>query len=321
MSKELQTGYDAIVIGGGAAGLSGALMLGRSRRSVLVVDSGKPRNAPADGVHGFLTRDGVPPAELVASGRAEVGDYGGHVFDGEVTTITGDPESGFTVGLAGGESSTARRLLVTTGLVDELPGIPGLAERWGRDLLHCPYCHGWEVRDQAIGILAVNKWALHQAQMFRQLSGDIVLFLNDSVIPDDDERAELIARGIALVEGKVAAVESGGDAITGVRLEDGSVIERQALAVMPRFVARAEFLGDLGLVPEPHPMGVGEYIPADENGLTSVPGVWAAGNVTNLMASVVASAAAGSMAGAQINADLIAEETRAAVAAVSASTA
>lgn len=283
----------------------------------MVIDSGKPRNAPAAGVHGFLTRDGIPPAELVTLGRDEAGRYGVEMRDGEVLSIAGDVESGFTVTLVGGETATARRLLLTTGLIDELPDVPGLAERWGKDLLHCPYCHGWEVRDQAIGILAVNKWALHQAQMFRQLSDDITLFLNDAVTPDADERAQLVARGIRLVEGRVRAVESEGGALTGVRLEDGTFVERQALTVMPRFVARAGFLADLGLASEPHPMGVGEYIPADENGVTSVPGVWVAGNVTNLMAQVVASAAAGGMAGAQINADLIGEETRAAVAAMS----
>lgn len=317
MSRESQKTYDAIVIGGGAAGLSGALMLGRSRRSVLVIDSGKPRNAPAAGVHGFLTRDGLPPAELVASGRSEARAYGAEVLDAEVSSVSGDVESGFSVTLTTGESFTGRRLLVTTGLIDELPDIPGLAERWGKDLLHCPYCHGWEVRDQAIGILAVNQWALHQAQMFRQLSSDVILFVNESVTIDDDERVQLEARGIRVVEGRVVAVESADDAITGVRLDDDTVIERQALTVMPRFVARAGFLGDLGLASEPHPMGVGEYIPADENGASAVPGVWVAGNVTNLMAQVVASAAAGGMAGAQINADLIVEETRTAVASMS----
>lgn len=294
-------------------------MLGRSRRSVLVVDSGKPRNAPAAGVHGFLTRDGLPPSELVAIGRAEVRRYGVEVVDGEVSAIGGDVESGFTVTLATGESSTARRLLVTTGLIDELPEIPGLAERWGKDLLHCPYCHGWEVRDQAIGIVGVGAMSVHQAQMFRQISADVVLFLNDEVRPTEDELTQLTARGIRVVEGKVAAVRSDSDAITGVVLADGTFVTRQVLTVTPRFVARASFLADLGLRPVQHPMGVGEYIPAEETGVTAVPGVWAAGNVSNLMAQVGGAAAAGAMAGAHINGDLIAEETRLAVAELSAS--
>ncbi len=319
MSEKPQANYDVIVIGGGSAGLSGAVMLGRSRRSVLVIDGGRPRNAPAAGVHGFLTRDGLPPAELVAIGRDEAQRYGARILDDEVIGVGGDVDSGFVVTTVGGVRAGARRLLVTTGLVDELPDIPGLAERWGKDLLHCPYCHGWEVRDQAIGILGVNAMSLHQAQMFRQLSADIVVFLNDELRPTDDERTQLTARGIRLVEGKVAAVRSDSDAIAGVVLADGTFVARQALTVTPRFVARAAFLGDLGLQSVPHPMGVGDYIPADESGVTAIPGVWAAGNVSNLMAQVGAAAAAGAMAGAHINGDLIAAETRAAVAELSSS--
>jgi thioredoxin reductase len=314
MTEQLQTKYDAIVIGGGSAGLSGAVMLGRSRRSVLVIDGGRPRNAPAEGVHGFLTRDGLPPAELVAIGRDEATRYGARILDDEVIAVDGDVDTGFVVHTGGGARVEARRLLVTTGLVDELPDIPGLAERWGKDLLHCPYCHGWEVRDQAIGIVGVGAMSVHQAMMFRQLSDDIVLFLNDALTPTDDERAQLLARGVRIVEGVIAQVQSTDDVLTGVRLADGTVVERAALTVMPRFVARAGFLEGLGLVAEQHPMGVGEYFPADENGKTSIPGVWVAGNVTNLMAQVVAAAAAGGMAGAQINADLIGEEARTAVA-------
>jgi thioredoxin reductase len=158
--------------------------------------------------------------------------------------------------------------------------------------------------------------SVHQAMMFRQLSDDIVLFLNDALTPTDDERAQLLARGVRIVEGVIAQVQSTDDVLTGVRLADGTVVERAALTVMPRFVARAGFLEGLGLVADQHPMGVGEYFPADENGKTSIPGVWVAGNVTNLMAQVVAAAAAGGMAGAQINADLIGEEARTAVAEV-----
>ena len=163
------TRYDVVVIGGGAAGLNGALMLARSRRSVLVVDAGAPRNAPASGVHGLLGREGTPPGELLATGRAEVRGYGGRVETGEVTGGAADG-GGFAVTLADGRRVRARRLLVTTGLTDELPDVPGLRERWGREVLHCPYCHGWEVRDQAIGVLASGPMSVHQALLFRQLS-------------------------------------------------------------------------------------------------------------------------------------------------------
>lgn len=319
MTEQLQAHYDAIVIGGGSAGLSGAVMLGRSRRSVLVIDGGQPRNAPAEGVHGFLTRDGLPPAELIAIGRDEATRFGARILDDVVIGIDGDVDTGFVVRTEGGVRVGARRLLVTTGLVDELPHIPGLAERWGKDLLHCPYCHGWEVRDQAIGVLGVSAMSVHQAQMFRQISADITLFLNDELQLTDDELTQLTARGIRIVEGKVTAVRSESDAITGVELADGTFVARQALTVTPRFVARAAFLADLGLLPAEHPMGVGDHIPADETGVTAVPGVWAAGNVSNLMAQVGAAAAAGAMAGAHINGDLIAEETRVAVAELAAS--
>ena len=168
-TDDLSSSYDVVVVGGGAAGLNGALMLARSRRSVVVIDAGQPRNAPADGVHGLLARDGMPPAELLERGRAEVRSYGGAVVAGTVTTIDRLP-TGFTVGLADGRTVSARRLLVTTGVVDELPEIPGLRERWGRDVIHCPYCHGWEVRDRAIGVLASSPMVAHQALLFRQLS-------------------------------------------------------------------------------------------------------------------------------------------------------
>ena len=158
---------DAAVIGGGAAGLSGALMLARSRRSVVVIDGGAPRNAPAAGVHGLLGLDGVPPAELLQKGRDEVRRYGGLVVAGEVTSAgpaapSADGDLRFAVTLADGASLRARRLLVATGLRDVLPDVPGLARHWGRGVVHCPYCHGWEVRDEPIGVLAVGPASVHR---------------------------------------------------------------------------------------------------------------------------------------------------------------
>ncbi|MFL6053490.1 MAG: NAD(P)/FAD-dependent oxidoreductase [Actinoallomurus sp.] len=312
VTDRLRDGYDVVVVGGGAAGLSGGLTLARSRRSVVVIDAGSPRNAPAAGVHGFLSRDGIPPAELLERGRAEVRGYGGQVVPGEVDAVARD-DDGFVVTLADGRAVHARRLLVATGLVDELPDVPGLRARWGREVVHCPYCHGWEVRDQAIGVLATGPLSVHQALLFRQLSADVVFF-SHTMPPTGEDAERLAARGIGIVTGEVASLEIAGDRLVGVRLSDGTVVAREALAVSSRMAVRAGFLAGLGLRPVEHPSGIGEYIPS-EAGRTEVPGVWVAGNITDPAAQVGAAAAAGTMAAAQINADLIDEETRQAVAA------
>ncbi|MBA3525125.1 MAG: NAD(P)/FAD-dependent oxidoreductase, partial [Geodermatophilaceae bacterium] len=229
---------DVVVVGGGAAGLSGAVALTRSRRSVLVIDSEEPRNAPAGHVRNYLGREGAPPAELYAAGRAEVRGYGGEVMAGRVVAATARAD-GFMVELEDGSGVRARRLLVTTGLVDELPDVPGLAQRWGRDVLHCPYCHGYEVRDQAIGVLATGPMATHQAQLFRQLSADVTLFLHTAAALTPTETDELTARGIAVVGGEVTGLEVTDDRLSGVVLRSGEVVARQALAVAPLFTARA----------------------------------------------------------------------------------
>ncbi|GAA3165759.1 NAD(P)/FAD-dependent oxidoreductase [Planomonospora alba] len=314
MTDQLRDGYDVVVVGGGAAGLSGALMLARARRSVVVIDAGAPRNAPAEGVHALLARDGMPPAELLERGRAEVRRYGGHVVTGQVVGADRGGE-GFTVALAGGGSVRARRLLVTTGLVDELPDVPGLRDRWGRDVVHCPYCHGWEVRDRAIGVLASGPLSVHQALLFRQWSADVTFFSHTMPAPDGEQAEQLAARGIAVVRGEVASLEISDDRLTGVRLADGTLVGREVLAVAPRAAVRAGFLEGLGLRPTAHPAGAGEHVPADPTGRTAVPGVWVAGNVTDPSAANGCAAAAGAAAAAQINADLVAEEIREAAAA------
>jgi thioredoxin reductase len=304
--------HDVVVVGGGTAGLSGALTLARARRSVLVVDAGEQRNRPAAGVHGFLTRDGLPPDELAALGRAEVERYGGAVLEGRVAALAGT-EGAFAVTLDDGRVLGARRLLVTTGLVDELPEVPGLRELWGSDIVHCPYCHGYEVRDQPIGVLATGARAVHLAQLFRQWSEDVTLFLHTGPRPSAEEAEGLAARGIAVVAGDVAALETEGGRLRGVRLASGDVVARRVLAVETRLVARAGLLAGVGLEPTEHPAGVGQRIEADVTGRTAVPGVWVAGNVTDVMAWVASAASAGVMAGAALNNDLIAEDTRIAV--------
>ena len=304
--------YDVVVVGGGAAGLSGAIALLRSRRRVLVVDAGQPRNAPAEGVHNFLTRDGLPPAQLVALGRDEVRGYGGEVRQGRVVGAV-QVDDGLEVHLDGGERVSARRLLVTTGLVDELPELPGVRERWGHQVLHCPYCHGWEVRDQRIGVLATGPAAIHQALLFSQLSDDVVL-LSHSAPPAAEDRAKLAAAGVRVQEGEVVALEGPSDGLDGVRLSDGTTVPLDAVVVAPRMLARSAVLDSLGLAPEEHPSGMGEQYPSGPMGRTEVPGVWVAGNVANVGAQVMGAAAAGLMAGAAINADLIEADVRTVVA-------
>jgi len=306
--------YDVVVIGGGAAGLNAALMLARARRSVVVLDAGQPRNAPAHAVHGLLGREGMSPAALLERGREEVRSYGGEVVTAEVTDVSAGEDGRFTVSASDGLVHRARRVLVTTGLVDELPDVEGLRERWGRDVVHCPYCHGWEVRDRAIGVLANGPMALHQASLFRQWSDDVVFFTRGTAVPDE-QREQLLARGVRLVEGEVEAITVDDDRITGVRMAGGSTVTRDVVAVGTRMLARAGFLAGLGLRAREHPSGAGDHLPVDARGQTDVPGVWAAGNVTDPSAQVGGAAAAGAFTAAQINGDLVQEDTRIAVAA------
>jgi thioredoxin reductase len=295
--------YDVVVIGGGAAGSSAALVLGRARRRVAVVDAGAPRNAPAAHMHGFLSRDGMPPAELLAAARAELQGYEVDIVEDQVVEIT----SGFTVGLADGRSLTARRVLLATGAVDELPDIPGARARWGRDFLHCPYCHGWEVRDRPIGVVGTSAGSVEHAHLLRQWSDDVVFFAHSYAITPAD-RTVLAARGVAVVDGVVAGLVVVGDRLDAVRLVDGRVIPRVALFMRPELRPRDDGLLDaLGC-----DVDGGGFALVDSTGRTSVPGVWAAGNVANPRAQVITAAGEGSAAAIAINADLVDEDVRAA---------
>jgi thioredoxin reductase len=284
--------YDVVVIGGGAAGLSAALVLGRARRSVLVVDAGSPRNAPAAHMQGYLSRDGMPPADLLAAGREEMRRYGVALLADDVVSV----EPGFTVLLASGAQARARRILVATGATDELPDIQGARERWGRDFLHCPYCHGWEVRDEPLGVIA----SVEHAHLLRQWSDDVVFFPHTTAVASD-ERASLDARGVRTVEGVVTRLVVEDDRITAVELSDGRRVERAAVfirpALRPRLLPLALELDELG------------FVAVDRTGATSMPGVWAAGNVANPRAQVITAAGEGSAAAIAINNDLVLEDS------------
>ncbi len=306
--------YDVVVVGGGAAGLSGAVALARSRRSVLVLDAGDPRNAPADHVHNFLTRDGAPPAEIYAHGHDEVRRYGGRIERARVTAIQ-LAEAGFRIEI-GDRTVATRRVLMATGLRDELPDIPGLAQRWGADVLHCPYCHGWEVRDRRIGVLATGPAFMHQTLLFRQLSPQVTVLQHTGPALTDEQREQLRALHVPVVAGEVEQVDAGASGLTGVRLADGTQVELDVLVVAPQFTARAELLAPLGLKPVEVQLDgflLGTQVEADATGATAVPGLWVAGNIADMRAQVITSAAAGLNAGAAINADLVAADTRIAV--------
>jgi thioredoxin reductase len=310
-----KTMYDVVVVGGGAAGLSGAMALGRSRRSVLVIDAGEPRNAPADHAHNYLGREGIPPLELLEAGRAEVAAYGVEVVSGRVLAVD-RTDDGFSVTTTCGEQVRARRVLVTGGVVDGLPDVPGLAERWGTDVLHCPYCHGWEVRDRAIAVLATGPMAAHQALLFRQLSDDVVVVVHDGVELPDEDVEKLSAIGVRIELGTPREVVTEGDGLVGLRLADGSVLERQAIVVASRPHVRADHLAGLGIEPQPVELGdavLGSVIAVEPTGATAVPGVFAAGNATDISMTLMASAAHGMRVGAFINAELASEDAARAV--------
>lgn len=299
--------YDVTIIGGGAAGLSAALVLTRARRAVLVVDGGRPRNAPAAHLHGYLSRDGLAPDELLAKGRQEVRAYGGEIVDGTATGAAAAGEDGFQVSLADGQPISTRQLLVTTGLYDELPDVPGLRERWARDVLHCPYCHGYEVRDRPLGVLGGMPGAVRYAHTVRQWTDDLVYFTPPDALTDA-ERTELLARAIGIVEGTVDGLIIIDDHLSGVRLDDGRVVPREVLFVPPRFVPHHELLTGLGCLTDDD-----GWATTDPVGRTSVPGVWAAGNVVDPRAQIITAAGAGSSAAIALNADLVAADVRLAV--------
>ncbi|KUJ54178.1 NAD(P)/FAD-dependent oxidoreductase [Streptomyces sp. MI02-2A] len=297
--------YEVIVVGGGTAGLSAALVLGRARRRTLVVDACEPRNAPAAHMHGYLSRDGMPPAEFLAVGREEIARYGVELRRGRVVDAVRDAHGEFEVTLAEGAALHARRLVVATGLKDELPTVPGVAERFGHDVLHCPYCHGWEVRDRAFGVLASTPMSVHQALMVSQWSKDVTLFLHtvaeDELATEDLRR--LAAAGVAVVPGEVAELVVDDDRLTGVRLADGTAHDRSVLFVAPRPVPQIGLFERLGAELNETPFG--SYPVVDERGQTTVPGLWAAGNAGGFAEQVVNAASRGYRAGAAINGELL----------------
>ena len=294
--------YDVAVIGGGSAGLSAALILARARRSVVVIDGGAPRNAPASAAHGLLGQEGVNPLALLEKGRAEAASYGAHIVQASVQNASGTADDGFTFALDDGATVRAGQVLIATGVRDELPAIPGLAERWGRDVVHCPYCHGWEIRDQRIGLLATGPMSAMQTLLFHQWSEHMTFFPNGLDFPAN-QLEKVRALGITIVPGTVTGIEVADDRLTAAVTEDGSRVALDALAVPATTSARLDGLESLGVDVAENAMGVA--VVADAAGHTSVPGVWAAGNAVNPGMQVSESAANGARVAMTINTEMV----------------
>jgi len=285
------TQYDAIVIGGSYAGLSAALQLARARRRVAVIDAGQRRNRFASESHGFLTRDGQMAAAIAEAGRADVAAYSTvQWIDGSALDArpSGD---GFTVDLDGARQVHARRLVLATGVRDELPPIEGLAERWGRSVFHCPYCHGYELQQGAIGILANDEMAFHQAMLLPDW-GSVTLFTNGRYTPDAEQRAAMAARGVVAIDDTpVVRIE---DAATVV-LTDGRRIPHAGLFTYGRLHMASPIAEQLGCEFDEGPLG--PFIRTDMTKQTTVPGVFAGGDATRPAGNVAIAVADGAMAG------------------------
>ncbi|MGN6688041.1 MAG: FAD-dependent oxidoreductase [Actinomycetales bacterium] len=321
---------DVAVVGGSAGGLAAALQLARQRRSVIVIDSGEPRNAAAEHLHSFLTRDGQPPAQLLEAARAEVRGYGVEVVAGRVVAVTrAEPAHAdltqaalprarttqrgerFVLELAAGHTVSARRVIVATGIADELPDITGLADHWGREVIHCPFCHGYEVRDQRIVQLVTHPLALHTAPLFRQLTERLTVLVQPGVEVDQDELGRLTGAGVDVRTVAVHRVVTDEDGrLAALELADGSSLAADAVVVSPRFRPRLEPFAALGLQSEPHRTGLGSVLVADATGATSVEGVYAAGNVTEPSLQLLPAAAQGSQVGGAVAFSLAEEDTR-----------
>ena len=306
--EDMTNEWDAVIIGGGAAGLSAAQMLGRSRRRTLVIDDGLPRNRFASQMHGVLGHDGIDPVRLLEKGRAEARAYGVELGTGIVTDLA-DDDGAIRVTRADGTVDIARAVVIASGIRDELPHTPGLREEWGRTVLHCPYCHGWEVAGRQLGVLATSPASVHQIELVRQLSETVTAFATGDIL-GEDARERLLARGIRIVTTPVRAVTRRTDGLA-LLTHNGEEHLVDALFTAGDPVVDIGFASPLALTRADVP---GAPLAVDLRGATSHPRVFAAGNVTSPYANVPVSMGAGSMAGAGANAMLVAEDFDRAVA-------
>lgn len=291
--------YDAIVIGGSYAGLAAATQLARARRRILVVDGGQRRNRFAEHSHGFLTQDGTPAADIAAQGRAQLMAYPTVQWrEGQVTTAERAGQ-GFRIEVDGAvEAIEARRLVLATGVIDHLPEVPGLAERWGRHVFHCPYCHGYELNQGRLGALGVSPMSMHVALMLPDW-GQATLFLNGAFEPDADQMAQLQARGVALERGLIDRIEGAMDIV----MRDGRLVPQDGLFTLSRVEVASPVAAQLGCEFEDGPLG--RTIKTDFMKATTVPGVYACGDAARQGGSLPLAVGDGTMAGAATHQSLI----------------
>ncbi len=302
--------FDAIVVGGGPAGLAAAMTLGRALRSALVVDSGEPRNAPAREMHNFISRDGTPPSELRRITRKELARYSTvELRHANVIGATPIGDGTFEVQLADGSVEQARRLILATGLVDELPPVDGLAELWGHGVFHCPYCHGFEVRDSALAVLGAEQPVVHLALHLARFSRDVVLCTNAAGELDAETRALLATQGVTVRDESIARLEGSGDGLQRIVFAGGEMLDRDAMFCSSRLRQRSDLPAQLGCaILENGCVEVGDL------GQTSVPGVYAVGDMAHRAtqhgpaATVIAAAATGNLAGIAVDKDLLATD-------------
>lgn len=300
--------WECLVIGGGAAGLSAALVLGRARKRTLVIDAGRQSNRAAHGIGGLLGHDGRPPAELYELGRKELERYPSvEVRSGEVR-IAKQCGGGFQVELADGTRERVKRVLLAMGMEYRPPTLPGLEELWGNSVFHCPFCHGWEVRDQPLAVLAEGDRAVHMSTLMRGWSDDVVLLTGGSGGLDAEQRAGLSGAGITVDDREVARLESDQGELSAVLFADGSRLPRRGLLVPATLHQRTDLAAQLGVrFAAAGPISV-DAIDVDAMSRTSVPGIFAAGDVCAQMPQVAAAVAAGSAAAVSVVQSLMEEQ-------------
>jgi thioredoxin reductase len=300
------TTYDAVIVGTGPAGLSAALTLGRARRSTLLIDGGPGRNAPSDGVHNFLSRDGIAPADLRTIALQQLTAYPTVQTWPAVVKRVSDLDGEFDLALTDSGQVRARRLLLATGVVDDLPAIPGLAEHWGRGVVHCPYCHGWERRDLPLAVLVLDDDGVRQAVHLRRFSPDVVACVGNGFEPNEEQSQLFAARDITVLEKPLAGVEGDGDKLQALVFADGSRLERSALFVHGHVRQRSDLAEQLGC----RILDDGA-VEINDLGQTSVPGVYAAGDMARRPtlplagAQVIIAAAEGTVAAVVIDQELL----------------